>query len=160
MISFAYSADKAMVQQILNAALATELVCVLRYKVHYEIARGIDSITIAEEFKEHAENEQEHADKIAKRISQLGGKPNYNPKGLSERAYTSYVEGSTLKEMVKEDLIAERIVIGIYQECIRYLGNDDPTTRILLEEILADEEEHADDLSNLLFEMGQKTAIS
>ncbi len=152
-VTSTYVADQAMVIQLLNGALATELVCVLRYKAHYEMAKGINSIAIAEEFNENAKKEQEHADKLAKRISQLGGKPNYDPKGLCERAHTDYVEGASLKDMIKEDLIAERIAIGIYQECIRYIGNDDPTTRILLEEILADEEEHADELSNILFEI-------
>lgn len=149
-LTYAYGADLEKVIALLNQALATEVVCVLRYRFHYESAKGMNSMSIAEEFLEHADNEQEHVNKIATRISQLGGKPNFNPAGLAERSQTDYVEGNSLREMINEDLIAERIVIGIYQECIRYIDNGDPTTRRLFEDILADEEEHATELSDLL----------
>jgi bacterioferritin len=136
-----YRADRETVVRILNEALATEIVCVLRYKRHYFMAAGIP---------EHANEEQAHADSIAERITQLNGAPNLNPEGLSTRSHSEYVEGDSLVDMIKEDLIAERVAIESYSEIIRYLGEDDPTSRRLMEEILAKEEEHAEDLKTLL----------
>jgi bacterioferritin len=149
-----YTADRETVTKILNEALATEIVCVLRYKRHYFMANGIHAESVAAEFLEHANDEQGHADLIAARIVQLGGEPNFNPDGLLMRSHAEYVEGSTLIEMIKEDLVAERIAIDSYRDMIRYLGNDDPTSRRMLEGILAVEEEHADDLVSLLGELG------
>lgn len=136
---------------ILNDALATEIVCVLRYQHHYFMSTGVHGKGVADEFKEHADAERAHADMIAERIQQLGGKPDFNPKSLLERSVSQYVEGETLADMIKEDLIAERIVIDVYQEMIRYFSNNDPTTRKMIEQILADEEEHASDLADLLY---------
>ena len=150
-ITKAYKGDVAKTIDILNDALATEIVCVLRYMHHYFMATGVHAMSVRDEFKEHADAEREHADMIADRIQQLGGKPDFNPKSLLERSASQYVEGSNLAEMVKEDLVAERVVIEVYSEMIRYFGNDDPTTRILMERILRDEEEHASDLSDLLY---------
>lgn len=149
-----YKADRAVVLKLLNEALATEIVCTLRYKRHYYMAQGPSSKGIAEEFLEHAKEEERHADQIAERITQLGGEPNFNPEGLTSRSHAEYVEGHTLLEMVKEDLVAERIAIESYGEIIRYLGDKDPTSRRLMEEILAKEEEHAEDMSNLLARIG------
>ena len=148
-----YSADRETVNKILNEALATEIVCVLRYKRHYFMASGIHAESVAAEFLEHATDEQGHADLIAARIVQLGGEPNFNPEGLLMRSHAEYVEGGSLTEMIKEDLVAERIAIDSYRDMIQYLGNDDPTTRRMLEGILAVEEEHADDLVSLLGEL-------
>lgn len=145
-----YAADRDQVVSILNTALATELVCVLRYKRHYFMASGIAGETAAAEFLEHANEEQAHADEIAHRIVQLGGEPDFSPTGLVSRSHAEYVEGETLSDMIKEDLIAERIAIDSYREIIKYLGSQDPTTRRMLEGILATEEEHADDLMSLL----------
>jgi len=145
-----YSADRETVVRLLNEALATELVCVLRYKRHHFMAAGIHADSVSSEFAEHAAEEQMHADQIAERIVQLGGEPNFAPDGLSTRSHAEYVAGNTLVEMIKEDLVAERIAIDSYREMINYLGADDPTTRRMLEEILAKEEEHADDLVTLL----------
>lgn len=145
-----YTADRDAVVNVLNSALATEIVCVLRYKRHYFMARGINHEPVANEFLEHAEEEQMHADRIATRIVQLGGEPDFNPASLSSRSHAEYVEGKNLAEMIKEDLVAERIAIDTYREIIRYLGEDDPTSRRLMEEILEKEEEHADEMSNLL----------
>ena len=145
-----YKADRQTVIRILNEALATEIVCVLRYKRHYFMAVGIHAQAVADEFLQHANEEQGHADQIAERITQLGGAPNLNPDGLLSRSHSEYKEGDTLVEMIKEDLIAERIAIESYSEIIRYLGNDDVTSRRLMEGILAVEEEHADDLAKLL----------
>jgi bacterioferritin len=145
-----YKADRETVVKLLNDALATEIVCVLRYKYHWFMAKGINSEPVAQEFMEHAAEEQEHADRIAVRITQLGGAPNLNPDGLLSRSHSQYVEGKGLVDMIKEDLVAERIAIDSYGEMIRYIGDKDPTTRRLLEDILANEEEHADELSNLL----------
>jgi len=145
-----YRADREVVLRLLNEALATEIVCVLRYKRHYFMAHGIHSKAVAGEFLEHANEEQAHADKIAARIVELRGAPNFSPEGLQSRSHAEYVEGNSLAEMIKEDLVAERIAIDSYSEMIRFLGNDDPTTRRLLEEILATEEEHAEDLASLL----------
>lgn len=148
-----YTADRETVIKILNEALATEIVCVLRYKRHYFMASGIHAESVAAEFLEHANDEQGHADLIAARIVQLGGEPNFNPDGLLMRSHAEYVEGSSLIEMIKEDLVAERIAIDSYRDMIQYLGNDDPTSRRMLENILAVEEEHADDLVSLLGEL-------
>ncbi len=145
-----YAADRLTVVRILNEALATEIVCVLRYKRHYFMASGIHAQAVAEEFLEHANEEQGHADQIAHRIVQLGGEPDFSPQGLNTRSHSEYVEGTTLLDMIREDLVAERIAIESYGEIVRYLGNDDPTTRRLMEEILAKEEEHADDLRTLI----------
>ena len=145
-----YGADRDTAVKLLNDALATELVCVLRYKRHYFMAEGINADSVAAEFAEHAAEEQAHADKIAQRIVQLGGKPNFSPEGLSSRSHSEYVEGDTLMDMIKEDLIAERIAIDSYKEIIAYLSDKDSTSRRMFEEILAVEEEHADDLVSLL----------
>ena len=149
-----YAADRSTVLKILNEALATEIICVLRYKRHYFMASGINAQSVADEFLQHANEEQGHADQIAQRIVQLGGEPNFSPEGLSSRSHAEYVEGDSLIDMIKEDLIAERIAIDSYREMIVYLHNDDPTTRRMLEGILAVEEEHAEDLVSLLQGMG------
>jgi bacterioferritin len=149
-----YSANREIVVKLLNEALATELVCVLRYKRHYFMASGIHAASAAAEFLEHANDEQGHADQIAQRIVQLQGEPNFNPEGLLMRSHAEYVEGITLVDMIQEDLVAERIAIDSYRDMVNYFGNDDPTSRRLLEGILAVEEEHADDLVNLLEKMG------
>ncbi len=151
-----YSADRETVIELLNQALATELVCVLRYKFHYYMASGINSQAIKAEFLEHAREEQGHADLLAERITQLDGKPNLSPEGLLDRSHADYVEGENLADMIKEDLVAERIAIDSYREMINYIGSDDPTTRRVLEGILAMEEEHADDMNTLLEQIGQK----
>jgi bacterioferritin len=145
-----YAADRETVIKLLNEALATEIVCVLRYKRHYFMASGIHAEGVAAEFLQHANEEQGHADEIAGRIVQLGGEPNFSPDGLTSRSHAEYVEGDSLLDMIKEDLVAERIAIDSYREMIQYVGNDDSTTRRMLEGILAMEEEHADDLVNLL----------
>ena len=150
-----YRADRDTVLKLLNEALATELVCVLRYKRHYFTAAGINAQSVAQEFLEHANEEQQHADQIAARIVQLGGEPNFSPEGLTLRSHAESVEGNGLIDMIKEDLVAERIAIDSYREMVQYLGNDDPTTRRMLEGILATEEEHADDLVSLLAQLGQ-----
>ena len=148
-----YRGDRDTVVKLLNEALATEIVCVLRYKRHYFMAQGIHADPIAAEFLQHANEEQGHADQIAGRIVQLGGSPNFSPEGMTSRSHSEYVEGKTLLDMIKEDLIAERIAIDSYTEMIRYIGDDDITTRRMLEGILAVEEEHADDLSSFLADM-------
>jgi bacterioferritin len=149
-----YSADRETVIKLLNEALATEIVCVLRYRRHHFMASGINAESVAAEFLQHANEEQGHADLIAARIVQLGGAPNFSPEGLLTRSHAEYVEGDTLTDMIKEDLVAERIAIDSYREMITYVGNDDPTTRRMLEGILAMEEEHAEDLVSLLQELG------
>ncbi len=149
-----YKVDRETAIKILNEALATEIVCVLRYKRHYFMATGIHSEAVAAEFLQHANEEQGHADEIAARIVQLGGAPNLNPDGLTSRSHAEYVEGETLLDMIKEDLVAERIAIDSYREMIKYFGADDPTSRRMLEGILAVEEEHADDLVTMLGELG------
>ena len=154
-VTDAYRGDRQTVIKILNEALATELVCVLRYKRHYFMAQGIHAEPIAQEFLQHANEEQGHADEIANRIVQLGGSPNFNPEGMLMRSHSEYVEGSTLVEMIKEDLVAERIAIDSYTEIIRYIGDNDYTTRRMLEGILAVEEEHADDLASFLADLDQ-----
>ncbi|WP_028631807.1 MULTISPECIES: ferritin-like domain-containing protein [Pseudomonas] len=145
-----YSADRERIITLLNESLATELVCVLRYKRHYFMASGVKASVAADEFLEHANQEAEHADKLAERIVQLGGEPDFNPDNLSKNSHAQYVAGKTLKEMVLEDLVAERIAVDSYREIIQYIGDKDPTTRRIFEEILAQEEEHADDMSDLL----------
>lgn len=149
-ITDGYKADRKKVIAVLNEVLATEIVCVLRYKRHYYMASGIHAEPVAQEFLEHANEEQMHVDLIAQRIMQLQGEPNFNPEGLATRSHSEYVEGNSLVEMIREDLVAERIAVESYSEIIRWLGNDDPTTRSLIVEILKKEEEHADDLSNML----------
>jgi len=149
-----YRADRETVIKLLNEALATEIVCTLRYRRHYFMASGINSESVAAEFLQHANEEQGHADSIAQRIVQLQGEPNFNPDGLLTRSHAEYVEGTTLIDMIKEDLVAERIAIDSYRELITYFGNQDPTSRRLMEEILAVEEEHADDLVSMLQKMG------
>lgn len=145
-----YHADRDVVLKLLNEALATEILCTLRYKRHHFMAKGIHAESVAAEFLEHAQEESQHADQIAERITQLGGAPDFSPEGLATRSHAEYVEGDTLEDMIKEDLVAERIAIDSYREIIAYLGQEDPTSRRLMEEILAKEEEHADDLASLL----------
>jgi bacterioferritin len=149
-VTAGYGADREKVIAVLNEALATEIVCVLRYKRHYFMATGIHANAVAEEFQQHATEEQGHADRIAGRITQLGGEPNFSPDGLSSRSHSEYVEGDSLVDMIREDLVAERVAIESYSEIIRFLGDRDVTTRRLMEEILENEEEHADDLRDLL----------
>jgi bacterioferritin len=149
-VTAVYGADREVVLQLLNEALATELVCTLRYRRHYFTAKGVASEGVAAEFLEHSDQEQEHADLIAERIVQLGGEPNFSPEGMTGRSHAEYVEGSSLIDMIRENLVAERIAIDSYTEMITYLGANDPTTRRLLEGILAMEEEHAEDLVSLL----------
>ena len=153
-ITYGYKADRDVVLKLLNEALATEIVCVLRYKRHYFMASGLNAQSVAAEFLQHANEEQGHADQIAQRIVQLGGEPNLSPEGLASRSHAEYVEGDSLLDMIKEDLVAERIAIDSYRDIINYLGNDDSTTRRLMEGILAMEEEHAEDLVSLLQEFG------
>ncbi|MFS0825804.1 ferritin-like domain-containing protein [Pseudomonas phoenicis] len=145
-----YKADREEIIRLLNGSLATELVCVLRYKRHYFMASGVKASIVADEFLEHAQQESEHADKLAERIVQLGGEPDFNPDNLSKNSHAQYVAGATLKEMVLEDLVAERIAVESYREIIQYIGDKDPTTRRIFEDILAQEEEHADDMADLL----------
>ncbi|HLI17836.1 MAG TPA: ferritin-like domain-containing protein [Rhodanobacteraceae bacterium] len=155
-VTHGYTADRDTVIKVLNEALATEIVCVLRYKYHHYMAAGIHAQSVAAEFLQHANEEQEHADRIAERITQLDGAPNLNPEGLTTRAHSDYVEGDDLVDMIKEDLVAERIAIDSYREIVQYLGNDDPTSRRMMEEILAVEEEHAEDMKTLLEELGKE----
>lgn len=145
-----YRGDIETSLHILNAALATELVCVLRYKRHYYMSRGIAKDAVAAEFLQHATEEQQHADMIAERITQLGGEPDFNPEGLASRSHSEYREGTSMVNMIEEDLVAERIAIESYREMVRYFGENDPTTRRMLEQILAVEEEHAGDMTDLL----------
>jgi len=145
-----YGGDVRTTIQILNDALATEIVCVLRYRYHAIAAQGIHSEAVKEEFAQHAQDEQEHANRIGERINQLGGKPNFSPDGLLTRSATQYVEGDTLTSMIEEDLVAERIAVETYREMIRHFAYHDPTTRQMMEEILAKEEEHANDMHDLL----------
>jgi bacterioferritin len=149
-VTSGYAADRKIVITLLNEALATELVCVLRYKRHYFMAKGIHSESIKAEFLQHSIEEMAHADRLAKRITELGGEPDFSPDGLSERSHAEYVAGDTLNAMIKEDLIAERIAIESYREMIAYLADADPTTQQLLKDILAMEEEHAEDLASLM----------
>lgn len=154
-VTFGYKADREVVTRLLNEALATELICVLRYKRHYFMANGLFAQSVANEFLEHANEEQEHADLIAGRIVQLGGSPDLSPQGLITKSHSEYVEGGSLLDMIKEDLVAERVAIDSYREMIEYIGTDDSTTRGMLEGILAREEEHAEDLVSLLNELGR-----
>jgi len=145
-----YNADRETVIRLLNEALATELVCVLRYKRHYFMATGINAQSVAQEFLEHANDEMNHVDQIAQRIVQLDGEPNFAPQELASRSHAEYVEGDTLRDMLREDLVAERIAIDSYREMIAYFGNTDPSSRRLMEGILSVEEDHANDLKDLL----------
>ena len=149
-VTGAYLADRDRVIDVLNEILATEMVCALRYRNHYFMASGINAGPVATEFLEHANESQQHADWIAERITQLGGTPNFNPEGLATRAYSRYNPGTNLQEMIEDNLVAERVAIETYSAVIRWLGNDDPTTRRLLEEVLKEEEQHADDVAKLL----------
>ena len=153
-VTASYQADREKVIEVLNEVLATETVCTLRYRNHYFMARGIHATGVEEEFLEHANQEQQHADMVAKRICELGGTPNLDPAGLATRSHAQYGEGGSLDEMIREDLVAERIAVATYSEIIRWLANDDPTTRRMMEEILATEEEHADDMAKLLSRVG------
>ena len=152
-VTESYRADRKTVIKLLNEALATEIVCVLRYRRHHFMAAGINADSVAAEFLVHANEEQQHADQIAARIVQLQGEPNFNPEGLLSRSHAEYVEGENLIDMIKEDLVAERIAIDSYREMIEYLSEHDSTTRRMLEGILAMEEEHADDLVGMLEEL-------
>jgi bacterioferritin len=149
-VTAGYGADLQQVLKMLNEALATELVCVLRYRRHHFMARGIHGQSVGAEFLEHSKEEQEHADLLAARIVQLGGEPDFSPDHLSQRSHAEYVAGDTLSQMIREDLVAERIAIDSYRDMIRFLGDKDPTTSTLLKKILAIEEEHADELADLL----------
>jgi bacterioferritin len=146
-----YQLDSRQAVGLLNEALATEIVCALRYRFHYFMATGIHSAAVADEFLEHAREEQEHADWIAERIKQLGGKPEMNPAVVAQTSHSEYKEGTSLADMIRENLVAERIAIETYREMVRFFGDGDPTSRVLLERILAKEEEHADELADLLF---------
>ena len=159
-VTASYKADRGRVISVLNEALATEIVCVLRYKRHYYMAKGINAEPVAQEFQQHAIEEQAHADLIAQRITQLQGEPNFNPEGITARSHSEYVEGGSLVDMIREDLVAERIAVESYSEIVRWLGNDDPTTRSMMEVILQAEEEHADDLSNMLASLDPTKAES
>ncbi|HEX7683015.1 MAG TPA: ferritin-like domain-containing protein [Trinickia sp.] len=149
-VTAGYQADRETVLKLLNDALATEIVCTLRYRRHYFMAKGLQSKSIADEFLQHSNEEQQHADQIAERIVQLGGEPNFSPDGLLARSHAEYVEGTSLVDMIKEDLVAERVAIDSYREIVRFLGEKDPTSRRVMESILAVEEEHADDMADLL----------
>ena len=157
-ITPSYSADRITVLKLLNEALATELICVLRYRRHYFMAKGIESKSIAAEFLEHANEELAHADLIAERIVQLGGEPDFSPDSLTSRSHAEYMPGDSLANMIKEDLIAERIAIDSYREMVVYLGDQDSTTRRMLESILAVEEQHAEELADLLEDLPQRVS--
>ena len=152
-VTAGYKADRDTVIRLLNEALATEIVCVLRYKRHFFMVSGLTAQSVAQEFLQHANEEQLHADQLAQRIVQLGGQPNFSPEGMLTRSHAEYVEGDSLLDMIREDLVAERIAIDSYREMVAYLSSNDPTTRRMLEGILAMEEEHADDLVSLLEEL-------
>lgn len=149
-VTAGYSADRSQVLKLLNEALATEIVCVLRYRRHHFMARGIHGQSVGAEFLAHSVEEQGHADLLAARIVQLGGEPDFSPDSLSERSHAEYVAGDTLTQMIQENLVAERIAIDSYRDMVQYLGDQDPTTSVLLKQILAVEEEHADELADLL----------
>ena len=157
-VTDAYGADRERVVAVLNEVLATELICVLRYKRHYFMASGQSSVAIGQEFLEHANEEMQHVDQVADRITQLRGEPNFSPEGLASRAHSEYMEGTSLLDMVKEDLVAERVAIASYQGIIRWLGDKDPTTTDMLRQILAVEEEHADDLLTILEDQGRPSS--
>ena len=148
-----YKADRKRVIDVLNEVLATEIVCILRYKRHYFMARGVHAEAVKQEFARHAAEEQQHADWVAERITQLRGEPDFNPEGLARRSHSEYAQGDDLESMIREDLVAERIAIESYSEIVRWLASDDPTTRRIVEDILKAEEEHAEDMVNLLDEM-------
>jgi bacterioferritin len=152
-VTGAYGADREQVISVLNEVLATEIVCILRYRNHYYMASGINADPVAQEFLQHADEEQMHADWVSVRIAQLGGTPNWSPDGLAARSHAAYSEGESLVDMITEDLVAERVAIETYSEIIRWLGNDDPTTRRMIEDILKMEEEHADDLASMLADL-------
>jgi bacterioferritin len=152
-VTATYGLDRELANKLLNEALATELVCVLRYRRHYFMASGMHAESVKAEFLAHAQEEQGHADEIAGRIIQLGGEPNFNPEGMASRSHAQYIEGQDLVDMIKEDLVAERIAIDSYREMVGFFGAKDPTTRTMLERILAVEEEHAEDMSSLLEEL-------
>ncbi len=153
-VTAGYKADKDKVIAVLNEVLATETVCTLRYRSHYFMAKGVHAPGIEDEFLEHSNEEQGHADLVAKRIAELGGTPDLDPAGLTARSHAEYGSAETLQEMIREDLIAERIAVQTYGEIIRWIGNDDPTTRRMMEGLLATEEEHADDMAKLLARIG------
>jgi bacterioferritin len=153
-VTESYHADRAQVIKVLNDVLATEIVCVLRYKSHFYLSKGLDAEPARAEFLQHAGEEQQHADWVAERITQLGGEPNFDPKGLAERSHSEYGRHHSLTTMIQEDLVAERVAIESYSEIVRWLGNDDMTTRRIVEDILKVEEEHADDMANLLAKVG------
>ena len=149
-VTQSYAADRNKVIAMLNQALATELVCILRYRHHYFVATGLAAEAIKKEFLQHAQEEQEHADQLAERIVQLGGNPDFNPDGLAQRSHAEYGAGKSLSEYLRDDLIAERVAIEFYTEAINYIGSSDPTTRRILESILSAEEEHAEEISSML----------
>ena len=153
-VTAAYGADRAQVIKVLNDVLATEIVCVLRYQNHHFMAKGLLGVSAAAEFLAHAKEEQAHVDLVAKRIAQLGGVPNFDPNGLHTRSHSQYTEGKTLDEMIRDNLIAERVAIATYSELVRWLGNRDATTRVMMEGLLATEEEHASDLATVLIRVG------
>jgi bacterioferritin len=155
-ITGAYQADPKKVIEVLNDVVATEIVCTLRYKNHYYMAQGIHSESVAAEFLEHSRDEEQHADLVAKRITELGGEPDLDPRGLATRSHAEYKSCKLLADMIREDLVAERIAVATYAEIIRWLSDRDPTSRRLIEELLAKEEEHADDLAKLLVHMGEQ----
>ncbi len=159
-VTASYGLERTLANKLLNEALATELVCVLRYRRHYFMASGMHAESVKAEFLAHAQEEQGHADEIAARIIQLGGEPNFNPEGMALRSHAQYVEGQDLVDMIKENLVAERIAIDSYREMVGFFGGGDPTTRTLLERILTVEEEHAEDMSSLLEELsgGKRTS--
>lgn len=155
-VTDSYTLDRKTVLKLLNEALATEIVCVLRYKAHYYLASGINAKSVAAEFLEHANEEQQHADQIAERITQLDGTPNFSPDGLTSRSHAEFVTPDELAAMIEENLVAERIAIDSYREIIDYVGDRDTTTKRLLEGILAMEEEHAEDMKTLMEDFGKK----
>lgn len=155
-----YCADRETVLRLLNEALATEIVCSLRYRRHYYTAKGLASASVAAEFMEHAAEELGHGDRFAERITQLGGDPDFSPATLVDRSHAEYVEGDTLVGMIREDLVAERIAIESYREVVQYIGDKDPTTRRLFEEVLAVEEQHANELLDLIQQLGSQPALA
>jgi bacterioferritin len=156
-VTGSYKADRMKVIDVLNEVLATEIVCTLRYKNHYYMAQGIHSQAVANEFLEHAREEEMHTEMVAKRITELNGAPNFDPTGMAQRSHAEYKACDTLEEMIREDLVAERIAISTYSEIVRWLSDRDPTTRRMIETVLATEEEHADDLAKLLVRIGHES---
>jgi bacterioferritin len=157
-VTSGYQLDKEQSVAILNEALASEIVCVLRYQHHYFMASGVHGRSVAQTFKAHSDEEREHMEEIAERIQQLGGKPDFNPGTLVQHSVSQYIEGESLGQMIREDLIAERVVIDVYQRFIEHFGAKDTTTRTMFEHIKAEEEQHADELSELLFIVDPHTA--